>query len=979
MYDLKTIANCGLSSISINTSCEFLEVWSVYNIKIRAYRYINNYIISFQHNDDSEIINIDSNTLYPLNNVNELWNNISSDVCIMSSIVESVQDILRDNCYNELINFLKDKYKEYDIYFTGYSLGGIISQLIMLHISQSSFNANKFICITFGKPLAGNLDFANYYNNHIKYCTNFVAKGDNIIAKKNNGFYEDTEAIILDNNETMTAGHHDIEYYKRCCLNLYKRRNQPMNNNMDKQKASLIIYRFFRTSAYINSLKHYVLKIKNSKIMSEWMITAPFEEISKQLRKRWIINIAKKTIERLLYILVRAAIRTKQSYNNTKLIDEKPNIRVFLAAFMLIARPDNCFETVGYLERNVLNSANELVNCFKDICNRIESNKSITLNDWCSYMPFIEKLNDYLTKFKDWKVPDENKLAERIKHAVTALYRAESHLTLNNPEYLSMKKEFGAQKIKLRSKMIQIAGVQALKELDNQLKEAGIFNEDLPTDNIQEIPNNTNASGLSSLPGRMTNEQLAHELLLDPTFKLDAEGAGYIDNPILSKVRESFKIAFWNSLVDDLKLSPPCYIRVIKVIGEVRDGIIDLVPSRSKELKEMIDTSYWREQSELKNLDWTSCISLIKGILYIIIEIAEPFRKEEIKTSIKNLEQEMIDSKPEQHPESFCKALEYVLSRVNIMRVDAANSRLRRIQHVINNHGVEYEQAHMAKKLKANPNYLIITPKWIHNTIDDELKNGRVDLTKIINGDASTYLNIYTAAVLNLIKNKEPLQISDCPETLKLDIIRLQKYNIDFHFDVTAACMIMMASKRIISKRKNDTRVIKFLEHLKLFLNKFEASNNNCLDESVNNAVTIFEQELTIEEKELIVSCMSNTDNLEYSRDMLNKLFEVPKIVLENSYKPIEDIWWKLLINNLKNTNDNMPQSLFIKNTYERILRNTHKMFKMINLNRKVHYNIYNDIITEYTKKKETKKRIEESDGDLAMKDPDSPKKAKVN
>lgn len=41
--------------------------------------------------------------------------------------------------------------------------------------------------------------------------------------------------------------------------------------------------------------------------------------------------------------------------------------------------------------------------------------------------------------------------------------------------------------------------------------------------------------------GRINTEQLAHELLLDPTFQLDEGGRYSIDNPGLSRIQVSFK------------------------------------------------------------------------------------------------------------------------------------------------------------------------------------------------------------------------------------------------------------------------------------------------------------------------------------------------------------------------------------------------------------------------------------------------------
>jgi hypothetical protein len=43
-------------------------------------------------------------------------------------------------------------------------------------------------------------------------------------------------------------------------------------------------------------------------------------------------------------------------------------------------------------------------------------------------------------------------------------------------------------------------------------------------------------------------------------------------------------------------------------------------------------------------------------------------------------------------PRAFCKGLEFLLDRVNAMRIDAANARLRLIAPVIQDHGIDYER-----------------------------------------------------------------------------------------------------------------------------------------------------------------------------------------------------------------------------------------------------------------------------------------------
>jgi hypothetical protein len=121
------------------------------------------------------------------------------------------------------------------------------------------------------------------------------------------------------------------------------------------------------------------------------------------------------------------------------------------------------------------------------------------------------------------------KLNCRIKHALIALYEAEQHLPSDEPEDSKLKVEFRSQIERLRSKLQQIAGVQALTDFDENRASGRA---------VAPMPGGVGA--YSALPGRLTNEQLAHELLLDPEFQLNESGGCNIENPIYHRIRESF-------------------------------------------------------------------------------------------------------------------------------------------------------------------------------------------------------------------------------------------------------------------------------------------------------------------------------------------------------------------------------------------------------------------------------------------------------
>jgi hypothetical protein len=110
----------------------------------------------------------------------------------------------------------------------------------------------------------------------------------------------------------------------------------------------------------------------------------------------------------------------------------------------------------------------------------------------------------------------------------------------------------------------------------------------------------------------MSNEQLAHELLLKPTFQLTEATAGGCEVINEERIRASFQEAFWKSLADDLWLSPPCYVRVLRVLADVRDGIAELAGEReASQMREVVDLDLIRQQTNAGVLDWTGCIGLV--------------------------------------------------------------------------------------------------------------------------------------------------------------------------------------------------------------------------------------------------------------------------------------------------------------------------------------------------------------------------------
>ena len=240
-----------------------------------------------------------------------------------------------------------------------------------------------------------------------------------------------------------------------------------------------------------------------------------FEALVAYLREKDVVTLTKETLQR---------IHTKAVclHGSPKgmVAPESVNARVFLAAYMVAYRPTNVFEDMGKLEKELLQAAVPLVETFEAIVTAVVESKKKSFSDIAPELTagFTMMLYKYLQCFKAWKVPDEAKLTGRIKHALTALYEAQSMLPPTRlEEDAKLKEEFAAQISRLETKLAMIAGKPCLDE-------------------FKAIPVVTRPATL--IEDRMTNEQLAHELLMDPAFQLSDDGCG---NMLHRNIRESFQ------------------------------------------------------------------------------------------------------------------------------------------------------------------------------------------------------------------------------------------------------------------------------------------------------------------------------------------------------------------------------------------------------------------------------------------------------
>ena len=195
---------------------------------------------------------------------------------------------------------------------------------------------------------------------------------------------------------------------------------------------------------------------------------------------------------------------------------------------------------------------------------------------------FPSKLCTYLRTFKAWKTQDEIRISDKLKNSLRQLLRAEVSLE-NEPTKLALVNELREQSTRLKSKLALIGGNKVhdvfVKELD-ELKEQ----------ERTKMLDRYMVQGQGQ-KGGMSNEQLAHELLLNPLFVMhDKDTSAGDDKLVYTKIRETFKPAFWKALCNDLGKN--LVGRVLLVLKEVRTAILNVCGDKYPVEGNMIQVFY---------------------------------------------------------------------------------------------------------------------------------------------------------------------------------------------------------------------------------------------------------------------------------------------------------------------------------------------------------------------------------------------------
>ena len=409
---------------------------------------------------------------------------------------------------------------------------------------------------------------------------------------------------------------------------------------------------------------------------------------------------------------------------------------------------------------------------------------------------------------------------------------------------------------------------------------------------------------------KITNEQLAHEIILDHNYRI----YNSVDNmsEMLLLIQEG------------LQQKPPYYNNIIKILCILRDGLkIDNISLTIKNsLFEIVDENFLQQQIEKQIYKWEDFINLVINFRTIINSIELNDKKIIIEQEWISIKEKLDNVTILNQSDILCDILKYLVLHVNTIRNIIGNQKLISLVPRIKQNGIKYEFDKFKQNLSSGKIKLDKTYSWIYSILIQNITN--------------TNYNIIATGIIKLATEYKGI---NCPETLLLDINRLLSFKIDFYNYILIARIILCVR-----------------EHFSIY--SFTVQN-------INNVITtLTEMLLKNDSKNDISLIVAENVSLILGYNYFESIKNIIDILLRSSIDEvtkliknrITNIWYQIIISNDSILSSTISLGYGLESLWPTIIKTAHLLKKMYLVNINVHGNLYSNIICEEIKKIENKK-----------------------
>ncbi|KAJ3158438.1 hypothetical protein HDU86_002907 [Geranomyces michiganensis] len=307
--------------------------------------------------------------------------------------------------------------------------------------------------------------------------------------------------------------------------------------------------------------------------------------------------------------------------------------------------------------------------------------------------------------------------------------------------------------------------------------------------------------------GQLTNHQLAHELVMDPEFKLTPVKHSEFEE----QVRNIAKKAFFDSVRQEFEQGIFVH-HVPNFLAQIRESLLAMVSEKGKfadDIKEVLEPSHIRQQVENNAFDTIKCLGYVTSKM---LQLCAPIRD----AAIRNIAQST----------DLADAFQRILAILDDMKLDLANYRLQALRPHLQQQAVEYETAKFDEALAAGRVTLAKTTAWLNSTVNSLASTVAARNPEGVNPAENRvrFENAYNEALIALIQAPTPVNADTIAETLLLDAHRLHAMQNEAQA-ITIVAALVMLSKNAVRELRDDAAACTRLKDTLFILLKDKDTN----------------------------------------------------------------------------------------------------------------------------------------------------------
>jgi hypothetical protein len=473
------------------------------------------------------------------------------------------------------------------------------------------------------------------------------------------------------------------------------------------------------------------------------------------------------------------------------------NIQIFLLAYLIENSPSEVFTRMGDLERNVVNATEPLLECYDQVVTALSNGLP-----WHQAKIGVAKqlqplLRTYLFAFKAWKLADDDKTMSELRTSLATLggsLRAMQGERDTDDRGAPLRLQIVKDMECMRKKLAYLEGQASASRSVLGKRVAVVTTPHAP----EKIPRTG--------PG-MSNEEIAHEMILDENFNLTPTSGASDDKLVRIQIRKLFEEDYFKCLAQGLTAVPMEYSRIIEVLKAIKTGIQDIAKGHpeAEKIGGLIDMELITQNLAMHPFDYDACTKLLDDIVAVLLSMHSRMKTNELQKDTLTLwglaHDELLGVNADTCGRAVSRALELILDRMYAVRVHNANAKLKGISHFVRGRGVEFEQKQFDTKITDGTLNLGNTIRWIENAVviatspDNTSLGVQVKLVDLVNGNPRAYEQVVYAAMMDLVINHHHCGAhqggaADMPATILLDLVRVKVLHSQFHATVIAAILL---------------------------------------------------------------------------------------------------------------------------------------------------------------------------------------------